>query len=191
MIFLNSSSVGARPFGFFRSFARFGFWNFGTMTNMGEGQVGKSLILLDIAVVVRQQDGSFTFDQQSFPVVGNILTCAVVGFLAGLAVGAPLTGATVGALAGGVGSAASASAAGIDPIFVREVESVMKPGTSTLFVLDNDGNMDVILHASQGLGGPEIGRHLAGRAERHQHTAGHILLGQPTFRGHDPVHIEA
>jgi uncharacterized membrane protein len=90
----------------------------------GEGQVEKSLILLDIAVVVRQQDGSFTFDQQSFPVIGNILTCTVVGFLAGLAVGAPLIGATVGALAGGVGSAASASAAGIDSIFVREVESL-------------------------------------------------------------------
>ena len=26
---------------------------------------------------------------------------------------------------------------------------------------------------------PEVGRHLAGRAERHQHAAGHVLLGQP------------
>jgi uncharacterized membrane protein len=119
----------------------------------GEGKIGKSLILLEIAIVVRQPDGSYTFDQQSFPVVGNILTCTVVGFLAGLVVGAPLTGATVGALAGGAGSAASTSAAGIDSVFVREVEELMKPGTSALFVLDNDGDMDVILHAIRGLGG--------------------------------------
>jgi len=29
----------------------------------------------------------------------------------------------------------------------------MKPGTSALFVLDDDGDMDVILHTIQGLGG--------------------------------------
>ena len=29
----------------------------------------------------------------------------------------------------------------------------MKPGTSALFVLDDEGDMDVILHAIQGLGG--------------------------------------
>jgi uncharacterized membrane protein len=29
----------------------------------------------------------------------------------------------------------------------------MKPGTSALFVLDSEGDMDVILHAIRGLGG--------------------------------------
>jgi len=29
----------------------------------------------------------------------------------------------------------------------------MKPGTSALFVLDDDGDMDAILHTIQGLGG--------------------------------------
>ena len=29
----------------------------------------------------------------------------------------------------------------------------MKPGTSALFVLDDDGDMEVILHTIQGLGG--------------------------------------
>ena len=29
----------------------------------------------------------------------------------------------------------------------------MKPGTSALFVLDDDGDMDVILHTIRGLGG--------------------------------------
>ena len=37
--------------------------------------------------------------------------------------------------------------------FTRDVEALMKPGTSTLFVLDHDGDMQVILHAIGGLGG--------------------------------------
>jgi uncharacterized membrane protein len=33
------------------------------------------------------------------------------------------------------------------------VEALMKPSTSALFVLDSQGDMEVILHAIQGLGG--------------------------------------
>jgi uncharacterized membrane protein len=76
-----------------------------------------------------------------------------VGFLAGLALGAPpLTSAAVGALLGGMGTAATA-AVGISDDFIREVQGLMKPGTSALFILDSGGDMDVILHAIRGLGG--------------------------------------
>lgn len=64
----------------------------------------------------------------------------------------PLTGATIGAVVGGAGTAASVSA-GIGDDFVREVVGLMKPGTSALFVLDSEGDMDVILHSIRGLGG--------------------------------------
>jgi uncharacterized membrane protein len=111
------------------------------------------LDLLDIAVVVRHPDGSFTYNREPFPAVANILGCAAVGFLAGLVLFAPLTGATVGALLGGAGTAAAVAAVGIGDDFVREVEGLMKPGTSALFVLDSEGDMEVILHAIQGLGG--------------------------------------
>src|SRR5262250_169115 len=67
------------------------------------------LILIDLAVVVRNRDGSFTCNREPFPTRENILACTAVGFLAGLVVGAPFTGATVGALVGGAGSAAAAS----------------------------------------------------------------------------------
>jgi uncharacterized membrane protein len=111
------------------------------------------LILSDIAVVVRHADGSFKLDREPFPAVSNMVCCTAVGFIAGLVLAAPLGGALVGALIGGAATALEAASVGIDADFVREVEALMKPGTSALFVLDNEGDMDVILHAIRGLGG--------------------------------------
>jgi uncharacterized membrane protein len=125
------------------------------ITNLGwgSGRAGEYLRLYDIAVVVRHSDGSFTFDREPFPGVANILGCTAVGFLAGLALAAPLTGATLGGLLGGAGTAAMAADAGITDGFVREVERLMQPGTSALFMLDDAGDMELMLHAVQGLGG--------------------------------------
>jgi uncharacterized membrane protein len=120
---------------------------------LGEGQAGRNLILLDTAVVVRQADGSFTLDYKPFPAVANIMACTTVGFLTGLVIGTPLTGAAVGAVLGGAGTAAAAVSSGISAEFIRDVERLMKPATSVLFVLDDVGNLDVILHGIKGLGG--------------------------------------
>jgi len=110
------------------------------------------LLLSDVAVVVRHPDGSLTVDREPFPAVANIVACSAVGFLAGLVVAAPLAGAAIGAALGGAGSSAAATV-GIGDDFIRDVEAMMKPGTSALFVLDNEGDMDVILHTIRGLGG--------------------------------------
>jgi len=118
----------------------------------GAGKAAKYLILADIAVVVRHPDGSFTFDRKPFPGLANILASTGVGFLAGLVLAAPLTGATIGALLGSAGAAA-ASHAGIKDDFIHDVESMMKPGSSALFVLDNQGDLEMILHKIRGLGG--------------------------------------
>jgi uncharacterized membrane protein len=123
-----------------------------TKLGWGTGQVGRHLVLLDMAVVVRQPDGSFTYERQPFASIGNILGCTVLGWLTGLVMAAPLTGALIGAAVGTAGSATMTSV-GIDQAFVREIEGLMKPGTSALFVLDEEGNLDVILHEIQGLGG--------------------------------------
>jgi uncharacterized membrane protein len=117
------------------------------------GHAGKYLILQDVAVVVRHGDGSFTFEREPFPGVANILACTAAGFLAGLVLAAPLTGAAVGAALGSAGTAVSAASAGIGADFVREVEGLMKPGTSALFVVDDAGDMEMILHTICGLGG--------------------------------------
>jgi uncharacterized membrane protein len=112
-----------------------------------------ALRLDDVAVVVRHRDGSYSLNREPFPAAANVLSCTALGLLVGLVVAAPLTGATIGALLGGVGSAGAASAIGIDEGFVRDVERIMKPGTSALFVLDDEGDMELILHHIRGLGG--------------------------------------
>lgn len=66
--------------------------------------------------------------------------------------GSELTGAAVGVLLGGAETALAARV-GIGDDFVSDVEAMMKPATSVLFVLDDEGDMDVILHAIRGLGG--------------------------------------
>ncbi len=118
----------------------------------GPGQEGRCRLLEDIAVVVRHPNGTFTLDRQPFPGIANIAVWTTVGFLAGLVLAAPLAGAAIGAL---LGSAATAVAArtGISEAFIREVQEMMKPGTSALFILDDELDMEVILHQIRGLGG--------------------------------------
>jgi uncharacterized membrane protein len=110
------------------------------------------LLVEDMVVVVRDPDGSFRLDRERFPYVGNVASCSLLGFLAGLVVLAPFTGAAIGALVGGAGSALAARV-GIAEEFIREVERLMKPGTSALFLLDAGGDLDVVDYRIRGLGG--------------------------------------
>jgi len=110
------------------------------------------LILLDTAVAVRYHDGSVTLDGEPLVAALNFGGHIFASCLAGLALGAPpLTGAAVGALLRSTGG--SAAEVGIDDAFVNEVKSLMRPGTSALFVLDQEGDMEAILQAIRGLGG--------------------------------------
>jgi uncharacterized membrane protein len=111
------------------------------------------LMLDDVAVIARHPDGSFTLNREKFPAASNIVGASVVGFLAGLVVGTPITGATIGAMVGSAGSVAVSASVGIGDDFVEEVKELMKPGTSAIFVLDDEGDMDVILRKIRGLGG--------------------------------------
>ncbi|HTP25790.1 MAG TPA: DUF1269 domain-containing protein [Anaeromyxobacteraceae bacterium] len=117
------------------------------------GWVQSYLMLSEVAVVVRHRDGSFTLNREPFPIGPNIAGCSVSGFLAGLVLAVPpLTGAAVSVLLGVAGSGLTATIR-IDEHFVQEVERMMMPGASALFVLDDEGDMDVILQRIQGLGG--------------------------------------
>jgi uncharacterized membrane protein len=110
------------------------------------------LILLDVVVVVRRADGSFVVDRVPVSTLNGILGSTVAGFIAGLLLAAPFTGAAVGAIVGGADAGLSSKLKIADD-FVRDVEVMMKPGTSALFVLDDQGDMEVILHKIRGLGG--------------------------------------
>src|SRR3954467_11600816 len=73
---------------------------------------GQYLVLLDVAILGRARDGSYTLNRESFPLTSSIFGGGMLGFLAGLALAVPMTGAAIGAL---LGTAAStvANAAGI------------------------------------------------------------------------------
>jgi uncharacterized membrane protein len=113
---------------------------------------GQYPLLLDVAVLTRTTDGSYTLNREPFPLTSNVLAGGTLGFLAGLALAAPMTGVAVGAL---LGTAAStvAHAVGIEDAFIQDVQRLMKLGTSALLVLDDQGDLEVILHAIRGLGG--------------------------------------
>jgi uncharacterized membrane protein len=110
------------------------------------------LILLDTAVAVRFPDGSVTLDGEAFVSAPKLRAHGFASFLASLALGAPpLTGAVAGAWVRA--DCCAPAEAGIDDDFVCEVQSLMKPATSALFVLDREGDMTAILQGIRGLGG--------------------------------------
>jgi uncharacterized membrane protein len=110
------------------------------------------LILLDTAVAVRYPDGSVTLNGEPFVCPPTFRGRTFLSFLAGLALGAPpLTGPAAGAWERAAGGAAAE--AGIDDAFVGEVQALLKPGTSALFVLDREGDMPALLQGIRGLGG--------------------------------------
>jgi uncharacterized membrane protein len=119
------------------------------MTRLGEAH---QLVLRDVAVAVRYPDGCLTLNGEQFQEVVKAPRGGIARFLASLALGAPpLTGAAVGDMLDRHGG--GSAEVGISNDFVREVARLIKPGTSVLFVLDEVGNMDAILHAIRGLGG--------------------------------------
>jgi uncharacterized membrane protein len=123
------------------------------------------LILLDTAVAVRYPDGSVTLDGEPFVAAIDFGGHTFAGFLAGLGLGAPpLTGAAVGALVRSTSGAAGA--VGIDDAFVQEVQTLMKPGTSVLFVLDQEGDLEAILQGIRGLGGTVLKANVDGKRAR-------------------------
>jgi uncharacterized membrane protein len=119
------------------------------ITRLGES--GR-LTLLDTAVAVRYPDGVVTLNGEPFATTPHLGGHSIAKFLAGLALGAPpLTGAAVGAFVRAVGG--TAAEVGIGEDFINEVQARMRPGTSALFVLDQEGDMPAILQGIRGLGG--------------------------------------
>jgi uncharacterized membrane protein len=119
------------------------------ITRLGEKHC---LVLLDTAVAMRYPDGRVTLDGTPFVHAPDFRGHTFARFLAGLALGAPPRNeAAAGVLVRATGGAANE--VGIADEFVSEVQTLMKPGTSTLFVLDREEDMAAILQGIRGLGG--------------------------------------
>jgi uncharacterized membrane protein len=118
---------------------------------VGLGQK-QCLVLHDTAVVVRYGDGSVTLDGEPFMAAPHLGGHTLANFLAALSLGAPpLTGGAACALAGRAHRGVAET--GIDNDFIKEVGTLMKPGTSALFVLDQACDMPTILEEIRGMGG--------------------------------------
>jgi uncharacterized membrane protein len=115
-------------------------------------QDAQCLGLDDVLLVTRLPDGSFKLDRDPCPVLGAAGCGGLFGLLAGLVAGQPLLGAAAGAAVGGALAVVGARVV-IDEAFVREVEALMTPGASVLFVRDEWGDREVILHQLRGTGG--------------------------------------
>jgi uncharacterized membrane protein len=123
-----------------------------TRAQVTELAAGKNLLLLDVAILTRTADGSYTLNREPFPVTSNVLAGGRLGFLAGLSLAAPMTGAAIGALLG-TSASTVANAVGMEDAFIRDVQRLMKPGVSALLVLNDQGDLEVILQRIRGLGG--------------------------------------
>jgi uncharacterized membrane protein len=145
------------------------------ITKLGERH---SLVLLETAVAVRYADGSLTLDGEPCVAALDFSRSSFAGILAGLALGAPpLTPAAADSL---VKSTRRFSAeVGIAESFVAEVEALMKPGSSVLFVLDQDASIEPVLQGIRGLGGTVLRTNVdMDRARLIQSTlAGGVLKG--------------
>lgn len=129
------------------------------------------LLLRDLAILVRRKDGSFTLDRKPFPAAGNLLDGGTMSFLAGIALAVPmLTSTAVGASMGTAGMSIS-KAVGIDDRFIKEVKTMMRPGTSALLMLDVVGDLEPALRGLSGAGGTVLKTNVdVARAELLQST---------------------
>lgn len=111
------------------------------------------LHVLDAVAVRRLPDGSFALERDESPSVSSgVLKSGLLGVLLGLVVLEPLGAAAVAVALGGL-LFGSAKQLGIDEGFVRDVEDLMKPGSSALFLLTRTDNPDAVSRDIRGLGG--------------------------------------
>ena len=110
------------------------------------------LVVLDTAVVVRYTDGIITLDGKRFLDHISSSGCGFASCVAAIALGVQtLTEAGVSALVRN--TSPTSNDVGINETFISEIEELLKPGTSALFVLEQEGDMDALLRGIRGLGG--------------------------------------
>jgi uncharacterized membrane protein len=111
------------------------------------------LALFDSAVAVRYGDGSTTLDGEPVMAPIKLGGSGWASWFAALALGAPpLTPAAARSLSRGTASGTSRLIA-VEEDFLRDVQRLMQPGTSALFVLGRTTRAEDLLAGIRGLGG--------------------------------------
>ncbi|WP_440992108.1 DUF1269 domain-containing protein [Haloarchaeobius baliensis] len=109
---------------------------------MYELQKRELITIEDAAVVVRNEKGRAKVKQAHSLVGAGALGGAFWGMLIGLLFFAPWLGLIAGAAAGAISG--KLGDFGIDDSFIKEVSDAVEPGSSALFMLTRDANIDRI-----------------------------------------------
>ena len=104
----------------------------------------KVIHLEDAAIVIRDGEGRPKIKQATNLVGVGALGGAFWGLIIGLLFMAPWLGAAVGAAAGSIGG--SMADIGVDDDFIKEVGERLSPGTSALFLLSSEADLDTLAH---------------------------------------------
>jgi uncharacterized membrane protein len=116
------------------------------MRRLRELERHRKIDVEDTAIVERGLDGEAHVRSE---VSGTTEKAAVIGGLIGALVTAviPLVGLVIGAAAGA--AVGSLLKTGVDPAFVEEVERMLTPGRSGLFIVLNSGSPEAIVSAME------------------------------------------
>jgi uncharacterized membrane protein len=141
-------------------------------------QKEQTILLDDLAVAVRQDDGKIKLKQSFSPGRAGAAGGALWGGLIGLIFLQPLLGAAIGAAAGGAGGALADY--GIDDKFMKQLGEKLQPGGAALFVLVRQSTPDKVLPRVSQYGGDVIHSSLDSHTEEMLQEALHE--GTPAAR---------
>jgi uncharacterized membrane protein len=121
-----------------------------------------------IAAIVRQRDGKFRIHSTAHPVAGTTMYGLLWGLLFGLLFFVPLFGMAVGAGMGALMEKIEKS--GVDKEFQRQVQDMLKPGTSALFLVVENVTPERVADALSRFGGTVLETSLSTDAEAELQT---------------------
>ena len=116
---------------------------------MFDFQKRELITLEDAAVVVRKENGQVKVKQAHSLVGSGALGGAFWGLLIGVIFWMPWLGMAIGSVTGALSG--KLADIGIDDDFIKEVGDRVEPGTSALFLLTRDANLDRIRDELKGV----------------------------------------
>jgi uncharacterized membrane protein len=115
-----------------------------------------------IAAIVRHRDGKFKVHTTAHAVAGGTAYGMFWGLLFGLLFFVPLFGMAVGA---GLGALMGKIESGVDKEFLKEVQNLLQPGSSALFLVVEKVTPDKAVDALSRFGGTVLKTSLSKEAE--------------------------